>query len=270
LAAVWLCLFFWQDKTENIPEKKLQQRLTVTRWLFYPIQWFLFLVQFWVFVRILSFDYLGTSVREIFVGKDWHLWRFLHSDLFLAFGNFYFNNKQDPNLFPKGGFIFILFILLMVFFGFRVFYRNKPADENNESKETGKENNESKALTIISTFCLLGVLFYFSIVSFARHIYPYIPAVKGGGDYTLSHPVQLTFDARFTNSIPPKVNEGLQTNRLSLILLDANSSFVFLADTNDADGPKKWRSSTKKPTVYEIRREAIISITHLNPTNSNN
>jgi len=62
--------------------------------------------------------------------------------------------------------------------------------------------------TMVSAFCLLGVLFYFSILSFARHIYPYIPAVKGGGDYTLSHPVQLTFDTRFTNSIPPASNEG--------------------------------------------------------------
>jgi hypothetical protein len=102
---------------------------------------------------------------------------------------------------------------------------------------------------------------YFSISSFARYIYPYIPAVKGGGDFTLSNPVKLTFDTNCLSSIPLLV----QSN--NMIMLDENSSCVYLASTNDVGGPEKWRSSNKKPTVYEIHRQAIISIAYLNPTN---
>jgi hypothetical protein len=50
-----------------------------------------------------------------------------------------------------------------------------------------------------------------------------------------------------------------------MILLDANSGVVLLASTNDVGGPAEWRSGASKPTVYEIRREAIVSITHFNP-----
>jgi hypothetical protein len=252
-------LFFWHE-TENDRIKTLRQRLTIARWVLYPIQWILFLGQFWFFLRVIIHENLDVSLREVFVGKDWHLfassreiwnagwcWVFLDENL---------KEEQIHKLFPVGGFIFIFFVVLLVFFAFRNFYRIK-------------KMQDYSLRTMVSAFCLLGVLFYFSILSFARHIYPYIPAVKGGGDYTLSHPVQLTFDTRFTNSIPPAVTKGLQTNCLSLILLDANSSFVFLADTNDAGGPEEWRSNPNKPTVYEIRREAIISITHLNPAATN-
>jgi hypothetical protein len=170
---------------------------------------------------------------------------------------FFISTKIPDVHSPIGGYIFIAFILLLVFFGARNLYR------------IIQINQDALASTIVS-FCFLGVVFYFSIVSFARFIYPYIPAAKGGGDYTMSHPVKLTFDTRFLNSIPPAVTNELPAN--CMILLDANSTIVLLASTNGAGGPAEWRSSTNKPTVYEIRREAIISITHLNSdvTNSTN
>lgn len=121
----------------------------------------------------------------------------------------------------------------------------------------------------IATACVLIILFYFSILSFARFVYPYIPAGKGGGDYTLSQPVQITFDSAFTNSIPQPVKDGIKS--ATIILLDENSSFAFLANLNDGGGRETWRT-TNKPAVYEIRREAITSITYFNPvvTNQNN
>jgi hypothetical protein len=276
MIALWFLLFFWQGirtilslvlrllfcyslEQENDPVKTLQQRLTVTRWVLYPIQWTLFLGQFWFFLRVIIKENLGVSLREVFVGKDWPLFASFR-DLVRAILPWVFSGKnlteeQIHKLFPVGGFIFIFSIVLLVFFAVRHFYR-------------AKQLQEANLRTMISAFCLLGVLFYFAILSFARHIYPYIPAVKGGGDYTWSHPVKLTFDTNFVSSIPQPVMQGVESNRL--ILLDANSSFVFLAATNDAGGPEKWRSNTEtnnRPAVYEIRREAIISITYLNPTN---
>jgi hypothetical protein len=252
ITALWFLLFFWPG---NNPAKKLRQRLTITRWVLYPIQWALFLGQFWFFLRVIIKENLGVSLREVFVGTDWHLcasswsmwnamWRWICFDETIK-------EEQIHKLFPVGGVIFIFFVVLLVFFAFRNFYRIK------QMQDYGLRN-------MVSTFSLLGVLFYFAIVSFAHSIYPYIPAAKGGGDYTLSHPVQLTFNAEYAQSIPPAVTNGIQDN--CLILLDENSSFVFLASTNDAGGPAKWRNTTNKPTVYEIRRDAIVSITYTNPS----
>jgi hypothetical protein len=274
IIVVWCFLFFWQDKTEIDHAKKLRQRLTAISWVLYPIQWILFLGQCWFFFRVVIFNYLGVSLREVFVGKDWFLFDFLWGLVKIPYWTFrycFFNEKHNLNS-PVGGFTFIFFTLLFIFFAFRNIYRIKKIEKDYQSEQTGKnkstdENKSSNALKIIATFCLLGVLFYFSILSFARCIYPYIPAVKGGGDYTLSRPVQLAFDTNIISSIPQTIRVENQSN--CLILLDANSSFVFLAATNDAGGPTHWRSNTEtnnRPTVYEIRRDAIISITYTNPS----
>jgi len=212
-----------------------RQRRMATSWAFFAIQWMLFLMQLWVFLRVIIYDNLRISLREVFVGENWHLIQF-------------------PWVFPRGAFSFVLLFLLMIFFAVRTFYRIKRIPDIN-------------LRNIISIFCFLGVMFYFSILSFARNIYPYIPAVKGGGDYTASIPIHLTFDTNFVTSIPQPIMNDSQSN--NLILLDANNSFVYLAETNDAGGPMNWRSTTNKPNVYEIRREAIISITYQNSAATN-
>ncbi|MGD0059201.1 MAG: hypothetical protein ABSD58_07260 [Verrucomicrobiia bacterium] len=96
----------------------------------------------------------------------------------------------------------------------------------------------------------------------------WLPAVKGGGDCTMSRPVQLEFDSKSAGSVSPGIAEKLRAK--TLILLDANSSFVYLAATNDAGGPSEWRSSTSRPTVYEVRRDAIIGITYCSPSGATN
>jgi hypothetical protein len=265
----WIVLFFappliavvgfrfllvrWPANMENYPLKRVLHRLSITQWVLYTAQWALFLAQFWFFCRVIIFDSLQVHLEDVFLGKDWRL-RNMPSALKQAI-TCWPNVPDDLNLIPGGGFIFILFIVLMVFFAIRHFHRIKKLDDNNLQN-------------VISGLCLIGVLFYFSIVSFARTIYPYIPAVKGGGDYTMSLPVQMTFDKNFCSSIPSNVVAGIRSN--ILILLDANNSSVFLAATNDVGGPDKWRSTTNKPTVYEIRREAIVSITYCNSTVSTN
>jgi hypothetical protein len=218
---------------------KAKQHIALTQWRFYAIQWGLFLAQCWVFARTIM--RLGADLWEIIFGKNWHWWKIYQK-------------------FPGGGIYFVFFMVLIFFFGFRNLYRFKRATDESHKRQL-----------IISTVCVLGMLFYFSVLSFSHFIYPYIPAVKGGGDYSLSSPVQLMFATNYTNSIPQAVMDGNRSNQL--IVLDENINFVFLADTNDPDtnGPAGWRNGNK-PKVYEIRREAIISIAHSNPavtTNSN-
>src|SRR5262249_11252582 len=51
--------------------------------------------------------------------------------------------------------------------------------------------------------CLELPLIYLNILTFAYRIYPYIPAGRGGGDYTIERMATLVLDQQFTNAIPP-------------------------------------------------------------------
>lgn len=248
---VWFRLFYWKD-TKNDRNERLKHRLTTTRWLLSPIQWALFLAQCWIFARVIITENLGVSVREVFVGGDWYLSTF--PSRFAEAVWHWVTFRQTRNPLPVGGISFIILILLIVFFANRYLYRFK------QLKDFSLRN-------VISAFCLICVLFYFAVLTFARNVYSYIPAAKGGGDYTLSRPVQLTFDSKYSNLIPQEVTDGLRSN--ALILLDANNNFVFLASTNDDGGPKLWREGLHKPTVYEVRREAVATITYRSASSTN-
>jgi hypothetical protein len=140
-----------------------------------------------------------------------------------------------------------MFLLLCAFFAFRHVYRTK-------------EFNIGTKTSLITGLGLSGISLYFAIVAFASSVYPYIPAVKGGGDYTSATPVVLAFDTNRVGSLPKEVIQGL--NSKEMILLDASSSSIFLASIKDAGGPAEWRkhSATNRPAVYEIRRDAVVSI----------
>jgi len=125
---------------------------------------------------------------------------------------------------------------------------------------------------LISTFGVIIALFYLSILSFARFIFPFVPESRGGGDYTLKSPVEITF---ITNSstygnisatIPKELKSEIDA--CHTIILGQNSSSIFLARTNDQHGPSSWKSDGTRPTVYEIRRDTILEITYTSDKDS--
>lgn len=239
-----------------LPIKPLDHRITIIHWVLYPFQWFLFLVQCWCFCLILTKDYLSVSLRVVLVGEHWQFFKFPWRASVAAYQWFFhLKQTQSGGLFPTGGFTFVFFIVLLVFFAFRFFYRTPSLKEN-------------KVGLILSSGALLSLLYYFAIVGFARNIYPYIPAVKGGGDYSLSRPVQLFFHPKFEANIPGLVKDATVSS--NLVLLDANSSFVFVALRNDAHGPEGWHDPANKPTVYQIPREALVGIAFAGITSTNN
>lgn len=215
------------DKRNHVRRKR---RLAMRLWTIFALQWTCVIFQWWVFFWTLRPSTLEVSLWEVFL---------------------------DQGGFPRGAIYFVFFMLLIFFFGYRMVYR------------AGQIENTSHRLhTIISTFALLLALVYISLLNYARFVYPYIPAEKGGGDYTESHRVHITFatdsetHGAEVSGVPAAVQSSNATN--SLIILEENTASIFLADCNDAGSPTNWRRSTDKPVVYEIRRDLIATISHLN------
>jgi hypothetical protein len=132
--------------------------------------------------------------------------------------------------------------------------------------------------------CLISVLYYMSALNYAHRVYPYIPAFKGGGDYSEVALATIYFDKDAadilptdiftTTNIPASVPNASSTNRQvpvvthPLIILDGTTESVYVALTNSGGGPKEWRKrGGGKPLIYEFRRSLIASIVLLNDTN---
>ncbi len=126
-------------------------------------------------------------------------------------------------------------------------------------------DTRSRLTILISTLSLLGVLFYFAILTFAFAIYPHIPSGKGGGYFADSTPVQLSF--RDTPLVDTDIRASMATTDSPFIILYEGSESIFLASIRDAEGPAHWATaSAPKPTVYEIRRDTLTGVHYLNPS----
>ncbi len=119
--------------------------------------------------------------------------------------------------------------------------------------------------------CVLAAVYYLSAVSFAYRVYPFIPADKGGGDYTeaTSVTVRLHEGAAVPSWIlePPRPSRTAFSPRdtaLSkpLIIIEETADCVYLADPNDAGGPFGWRRGFI-PTIIQVNRSDIASVVYL-------
>jgi len=129
---------------------------------------------------------------------------------------------------------------------------------------TVHDKTRKRAAGVIAT-CIIGALYYMSILAFSFGIYPYISAEKGGGDYSDASTVVIGFDAQFKDSVPSTLLEkvGGSLNSKSLILIQETGTSYFVADPADAGGPLSWRRNTK-PNVFELHRDAVVGITYVN------
>ena len=111
-------------------------------------------------------------------------------------------------------------------------------------------------------FTIAGVLSYLSIMWFAYRVYPYIPAGRGGGDFTAEKPSIITFESKYIDSIPKAMrNEKPDEYRSKpVLILHESGSMVYATLQTDA---AKWRMSGRinKPSViYSIKKDAVVAI----------
>ena len=234
------CILFASDCGRRFDN--LRTKIGVCQWSLYTLQWAAVVMQIWVFIWTIKHETLEVSLLEVLFGKNYI------SDFWTHISN---------GDFPHGGIYFVFFIILISFFVIRNIYRLKQIEKS--------KDKSYKLVATISVATIVSPLAYISILSFAHNIYSYVPYEKGGGDYSRCHPVQITFNTNAVTQsglpivIPPELISLNGSN--CLIRLDENSSFVFLAATNDVAGsPEHWRYEVDKPKVYEVRREAITCI----------
>jgi len=117
-------------------------------------------------------------------------------------------------------------------------------------------------MVILSVLCLDGVLFYLSVLTFAIGVYPRISATKGGGGYTDASSVRVVFKKDTNaNDFPSPITKSSSP----FVVLYETSDALFVADSTEAEGPANWQKpGSQKPTVYELRREAIIGVIYSN------
>jgi hypothetical protein len=180
-------------------------------------------------------------------------------------------------LFPAG----IWFIALSVLSGCilsRCFgiYRESELASLNKSPISQAVNKRKRAFksvtdgTLLPTdhrlriwVCLITVCFiyFFSISIFALGIYPFIPASKGGGDFTYVETVYLRGSQETAKKFPDVFRYHKANNTYAskpLVLIEATDKVLFLANPWERGGADKWkRSRMNLPTIIEVPRSDI-------------
>lgn len=112
---------------------------------------------------------------------------------------------------------------------------------------------------------------YLATLAFAYHIYPNIPAERGGGDHMAEKATVLTFDQQLLSSIPTEVFDLSRTNIQSKksVILDETVNMIYIAiPTNGTAEIAEWRENVpptpKHPNsrprkIFAIKRDAVVS-----------
>jgi hypothetical protein len=154
--------------------------------------------------------------------------------------------------FTSGGYIFLLFVFVMVYLFWRVSRRCHDLADH-----------KLKIALWATTVPLMFAAFYLCILSFAYSVYAYIPAERGGGSYVDASHVVLTFHGSPAALPSDLIESGLRSKPLLIIEETGNS--IYVADPDAAGGPAEWRRGTL-PTVIAIRRDDVNSIEYQRPT----
>ena len=120
--------------------------------------------------------------------------------------------------------------------------------------------------------CLVIPTYYFALIAFSRAVFPFIPAVRGGGDYSAAPTVRvyLKEQAQRETLGPYLDTTSRQVARTKpIIFLEETATTLFVASPDDAGGPCQWRlDADKKPPVLSINRDAIANVQYLSPASA--
>lgn len=120
--------------------------------------------------------------------------------------------------------------------------------------------------------CIVLVLGYLAVVTYAYRIYPFIPVHRGGGDFTTEAWSVITFNDHSVAQVPQELlsdsAQTASTHSKSLVVLRETPSTLYVATPHDATEVAAWRRTGRenKPTVvYALNRSMILSISYANP-----
>jgi hypothetical protein len=122
------------------------------------------------------------------------------------------------------------------------------------------------------TGCLVVPTYYFALIAFSRAVFPFIPAVRGGGDYSVVPRVRVYLKehaqtAALGDYLDTTSGEGARSK--SVILLEETGTTLFVANPDDAGGPCQWRlDPDKRPMVLSISRDVIADVQYSSPASA--
>ncbi len=143
--------------------------------------------------------------------------------------------------------MFLLFNYLLGWLPWRIF--------STGTKQVSAEKHVGMWLLNV---CLIVPIYYLSLLTFSHAVFPFIPAVRGGGDYSVAPSVFLYHKNQQFPAFPHP-----------FILLEETATTLFVAKPKDAGGPCEWRLGPEnKPEVLMISREDIAEIKSFSPSNA--
>jgi hypothetical protein len=159
---------------------------------------------------------------------------------------------------PIGGFNYFLFVFLYFVVGERVLRR------------IGQHPSQIRTKYLAGGAGVFFSLFVVSILSFAIRVYPFVPALKGGGDYRKSAAtLTLKTKREFHLTIPEKAIIIEETPASLFIALpeQAQTTIGQTSARPATKGPREgnWRLWKDLPRVLEIPREAVASVEYKPP-----
>jgi len=123
---------------------------------------------------------------------------------------------------------------------------------------------EARNPTVSATiWAVVGVslipLYYYAVIGFAFSVFPYIPATKGGADYTAAARVRVKCDS--------DADVGF-SGKDRFVFLEETTNWIYLAEASDED-VKDWRigyvwkdkrREVAAPRIIRLSREKVVAI----------
>lgn len=178
----------------------------------------------------------------------------------------------------EGGWRVVAYVAMLVVAVWKTITRWQA--ENRMSGDTGSLHwKRGVTLAVGTSFTM--VLFGISVLGFASRVYPYIPAARGGGDYTHTQIAELCLGLNDTNALGGvfavrqcnKSKPGKKLDYISepLVIIEHTASSLFVAKpqhwTNSY--PTCWQLITGLPQVSELPASLITGILYHDSTDTN-
>lgn len=127
-----------------------------------------------------------------------------------------------------------------------------------------RQPQESRKRAIFVLACsVLGPFTYLVILAFSYGVFQNIPATRGGGNFTASPKVVLTFKAaQVVHGLDGKYfQSGSQQTTVPLVLVEETGWAFYLADPADAGGPVEWKQiGGRKPQILVVNKAEVAKL----------
>ena len=160
-------------------------------------------------------------------------------------------------LFLDGGWIFFAFAICMPLLLLRVIDRMK------QVTDFGGDGNLAfrHAILQIAGIVLSLLLLFLVLTSYSYGIFPFIPSVKGGGDYENAPTVSAIFKDDGLDKLASELHMGVGGDQRirDVILIYATTSSFYFAKPEAGNDPCDWRTGGNRPKILELKRDQIVA-----------